>query len=189
MKVVISVGNSKMGRIPNISLPPITTCRSDVLCGGDCYAMKSYRIYPSVREAWDYNLIIYQKSSKEYWDKIHEYARRWHPERFRFHVGGDFPDRYYPKYLAALAEKTPRTRYLVFTKRYSWVPSDLPENLSVVHSVWPGMKLPRRKGPRAWLTSDPRLPVEYYKCSGSCTECDRCWDLARLGLDVAFDLH
>lgn len=58
MKTRISDGNGKVGRIPNISLTPGRTCSAEAcrtcLTHG-CYAMKSYRMYPSVRRSWDAN--------------------------------------------------------------------------------------------------------------------------------------
>jgi len=50
--VKISNGNTKLGRIPNISLPPIKACGKDVPCKSDCYALKAYRQYPATRKAW-----------------------------------------------------------------------------------------------------------------------------------------
>lgn len=32
MKLSISAGNDKMGRIPSVSLPPIETCKAGVPC-------------------------------------------------------------------------------------------------------------------------------------------------------------
>ena len=43
MKVSISKGNSKMGAIPSVSLPPITTCAAGCTCAKKCYAAKLCR--------------------------------------------------------------------------------------------------------------------------------------------------
>ena len=40
-QVSISKGNNKMGAIPSVSLPPITTCKHCESCAKDCYAAKT----------------------------------------------------------------------------------------------------------------------------------------------------
>ena len=74
LSVKISSGNTKLGpTIPNISLPPIETCRHDAPCKKDCYAMKSFNQYPNVRNAWQHNLATYQKNPTQYFNDINFY--------------------------------------------------------------------------------------------------------------------
>ena len=54
--VSISNGNSKMGKIPSVSLPPILTCPKGTPCAKRCYAKRIYNRYPSVKNAYDKEL-------------------------------------------------------------------------------------------------------------------------------------
>ena len=57
-KIHISDKNSKLGRIPNISLTPGITCSPEACktcLKGGCYALKAYRQYKRTRTAWDEN--------------------------------------------------------------------------------------------------------------------------------------
>ena len=99
MKTRISDGNSKVGRIPNISLTPGRTCSAEAcrtcLAGG-CYAMKSYRMYPSVRRSWDANtdLAINDLATMER-ELTAYFGSMVAPRFFRIHVAGDFVHREY----------------------------------------------------------------------------------------------
>ena len=55
MEVKISSGNSKLGKIPSVSLPAGATCRSDCECSRKCYAKKLERLRKTVREAYQHN--------------------------------------------------------------------------------------------------------------------------------------
>jgi len=41
MKVKISIGNTKMGKIPSVSLPPIKSCGNCKDCASKCYANRA----------------------------------------------------------------------------------------------------------------------------------------------------
>jgi hypothetical protein len=100
-------------------------------------------------------------------------------------------------YLATLkrtAAKFPKTKFLVFTKRYQWVAEcrvPKPVNLSIVLSAWPGYELwnPERL-PVAWMIprngEEPRCPSGALECPGNCETCGACFGLDR---DVAFHQH
>lgn len=50
MEVKISSGNSKLGKIPSVSLPAGITCRNDCECSKKCYAKKLERLRRTVKE-------------------------------------------------------------------------------------------------------------------------------------------
>lgn len=67
MKLHISNGNTKLGQVPNISFPPVKTCRKKVPCAKDgCYALKFYRMWPAVKNAWDENYKLYKKDPAQF---------------------------------------------------------------------------------------------------------------------------
>lgn len=195
MKLHISKGNTKLGKIPNISLPPVVTCRKGVWCTKDCYAMKAYRLWPEVKTAWDENWLFYKKDSRGYFDGVQKWLQKNAPNHFRWHVSGDIPTRDYFLKVVKTARMFPDIRFMLFTKRWDMLPDGLcgntVTNLAVILSMWPGAPAPKRFGdlPKAWLSHDRRLPDYYFKCPGKCDECYACWDVAKLGWNVVFDLH
>jgi hypothetical protein len=190
--IYISKGNMKLGKVANISLPPVLTCRKKVPCASQCYAKKSFRLWPNVKNAWAENLATYQAEPKTYFDEIDTWLFENKPSHFRWHVGGDCPDVEYLKGVIMTANIWPQIQFMIFTKQWEFLQrvGEIPKNLSVILSMWPKLRNPRKLTfPRAWLSSDPRKPKYYFKCPGKCDECYKCWELVKLGHDVVFDLH
>lgn len=197
-KVTISEGNSKIGRIPNVSLPPVVSCPRGVPCAKQCYAMKAWRQYANCRKAWDGNLEFYKKDPCGYFAEIDAYLDK-HPKlkRFRWHVAGDIVDGQYLQGMMNIATLHPKTRFLAFTKRYELLIGVLkvPENLTLVASAWPGHPMQDKvleKFGVAWLwdaqNMDGRIVVGSQKCPGSCKTCAYCWTL-KAGDNVIFEKH
>ena len=93
--VCISKGNIKLGSIPNVNLPPIVTCESGVPCAqkNGCYALKAYRQYPNVRNAWNNNLNVYSMNPDFYFESIcKQLGKMKNLPRFRWHSSGDMVD-------------------------------------------------------------------------------------------------
>ena len=188
----ISTSNSKLGRIPNISLPPQFSCPPGIPCATDtcCYAMKAWRQYPVVRKAWGENLQLYQSNPVLYfwyilrW--IHDHHRTTH---FRWHVAGDIPDAQYLHLLRDLCDRTGSVSHLIYTKRYAFDYSNLPPNLSVITSAWPGVSTVRvGQLPVAWCQDgeEERIPHNAIECRGgagkgqrTCDHCLLCWNLSK----------
>jgi len=189
-RINISEGNSKLGKIPNLNLPPVTTCGKGLPCYDDCYAQKAFRQYPNVRSAWGGNLEYYNYSPECFFEDLDGYLTYKKPELFRIHSAGDMPDGYYFDLLNETAIGNPQTTFLMFTKRYDFDFSGIPDNLKVYLSTWPGLALPENKHglPLAWLESDERKPEEYFRCPGNCGDCRQsCWRMTNT--DVCFPLH
>ena len=193
MRLHISKGNMKLGKIPNISLPPVTTCRPRVPCAKQCYAQKAMRLYPQTRKAWTENLDFLELSGEaEFFTQVSEWLAQNKPTHFRWHVSGDTPSTLYAVLVYQIAKIFPDVKFMMFTKRWDLLPDQPPpENLAVILSMWPGLRNPKgfEDFPRAWLSSDKRKPNFYFKCPGRCDECYKCWDIVDLGYDVVFDLH
>ena len=216
LRIKISKGNMKLGKVHNISLPPIVTCREDAPCKKDCYAVRSFRMYPNTRKAWQTNLDIYNDSPELFFAEINTYLHEYDIKRFRWHVAGDIVDQRYLDGIVRTAIIFNKVEFLLFTKKYDLdygaiykathnmaheFVSDTRNvpNLAVIFSAWPGMEAPNYKYdfPVAWLSTDDRSPVhnsfpaqEYYKCVGHCGECGhRCWDVVKNKIDIVFDLH
>jgi hypothetical protein len=192
----------KMGKtIPNISLPPAGEfCR--LLSGelppcarpGQCYALKAWK-RPKVKAAWTRNGELLLRDPAKYWEELREFLGTKKPAWFRVHVGGDVPSEEYAAEIVATARSFPDTRFLCFTKKGAlqmW--ADLPGNLSVVVSAWPGLEMVNPHGlPVAWMQDpknpDFRIPSNAIPCAGFCESCGMCFSLRELGRDVVFQKH
>lgn len=175
-KVKLSERNIKLGKLLNCSLSPIKGCRPDAPCCKECYALKAYRQYPSVRAAWDHNLDLAWEQPHVFFSSIIEQLQARKPNYFRWHVAGDILS---PEYLAGMvwvAETLSDWHFLAYTKNYDDVNSHLddkkfPPNLQIIMSQWPGLDLVNPHG----------LPVATYDaahgtdCPGSCATCKICW--------------
>ena len=196
MKISISTSNRKLGpKVATVSLPPVKACGNCDACRTDCYAKKRYRQYPSVKAAWDRNLRLWTKNRYLYLSQIHDYLEDKKPARFRWHTSGDILSQGYLNGMIDIATAFPKTNFLVYTKMY-WLnyPDLIPDNLCIVFSVWPGLKLGKQavRFPLAFMLDknnpDSRIPATAIPCSGSCDTCERCWHL-KPGDAVVFHKH
>lgn len=186
-KISISNGNSKMGKIPSVSLPPVKTCASGCPCAQKCYAVKLCRIYKTVKNAYDHNLSIWETDPDGYFSQVSNAMKM--SRFFRMHVSGDFPTfDYFLKFIDTVREN-PHCEVLVFTKRYSFVNAflfcgkTLPENLHLIFSDWCGMRIENPYNlPIAHVVFKGGEPLNSWKeCTGNCETCARsgsgCWGL------------
>ncbi len=189
MRLKISLKNSKIGEVPNLSLPPGITCVEDIPYFTEgCYARNSFRRFPNVKKAWNSNLDFYMDEPLNLFSEFDKWLTDNKPERFRLFVGGDFPDPIFYLLFEQITIDHPEVDFLVFTKRYDYDFSYKPKNLQVILSTWPGHPLPLNKGlPWSWLEGDPRKPETYIRCPGNCSVCGHeCWGTV---IPVAFPKH
>ena len=200
MEIRISKGNSKIGRMLNISLPPGVSClqkdKTPSLCFySGCYAKQSFIQYPSVRDAWVKNWWLWKSDPIKYFGELCQVISKTKDVKFfRWHVGGDIPNQSYYDKTVQVAELFPDVQFLAFTKKYHLDFGERPKNLVIVLSVWPGIELPDDSQglPFAWLSEDERRdPGQMYvKCPGSCEDCQhKCWTLLDKDVHVVFDKH
>lgn len=195
----ISVGNSKLGAIPSVSLPSVVTCRQ-CDCQEKCYARKLERIRPSVARAYQRNLDVLTRDPDTYWREVEGAIML--SRYFRFHVSGDIPNAEYLSRLVEVASRNQHCEILCFTKRFEFVNAflysggKLPPNLHMIFSAWKGFPLEN-----PFLL--PEAHVRYRdgtttaapsakECGGNCATCattgEGCWTLHN-GEQVVFDEH
>ena len=138
--VKLSKGNSKIGNIWNISLPPGGPACKGAPCKKQCYAQKAWKMYPDVRKAWTSNWNLWKRNPALYMRSILEHCRTKRCKYFRWHVAGDIPSTQYLMGMLAIAEACPNTSFLCFTKRLDLLTAGLPvpANLRFIVSAWPG---------------------------------------------------
>ena len=197
-KISISNGNSKMGFIPSVSLPPIITCKNCDSCAGLCYAAKLCRIYKTVRNAYNRNLEILKADSKSYFEQVESAAKL--SRFFRWHVSGDIIDSEYLDNMCKVARRCKDTKFLAFTKNYEDVNAYFethkkPRNLQIVFSLpFDGAKIENPHNlPTAAVILKGAAPKDNYKiCGGNCEKCAcrgvGCWELKK-NETIAFYQH
>jgi len=188
MEIKISPGNSKIGKIPNISLIPIKDCGNCSYCKDKCYAMKAYRQYPGVRNAWGINSKAFRKDPWEASILIGKYIEKHKSKYFRIHVAGDFLNQDHVNAMLSLCRILDHTQFMANTKMFGLDYSDKPDNLKLRFSMWPGQPIPDSSLPKAWLDdgTDKRIPKTAIECSGNCDNCLICYLTQQ---DVVFKIH
>jgi ferredoxin len=193
--VRIYPGNRKLGNaIPNVSIVPGRDCANCDHCVKDCYALKAWKQYPSVRQSWSANSAIWRADPFRAAQSVVEQLRRKRklPELFRIHVAGEFLNQDHVEAWALVAGEFPSVKFLAFTKMHGLDFAVMPENVSIVFSQWPGMPDESPAGsPRAWMDdgTDERIPDDAIECPGECESCGACWTLSDIGRDVVFHKH
>lgn len=185
IEMCISDGNSKIGRVMNVSLMPVMTCGNCKECKYLCYDIKACLQYPgTVINARMRNTVLLRKDRAEYFRRIDAaLSRRRKNKYFRWHVAGDIVDVDYFSNMVRLARKHPDFIFWTYTKMYSVVnewcwrhgaTSDaVPANLHVMFSEWRGMPMHNPYGfPefRVVFKSDAVKPTGFY-CPGNCDVC------------------
>ena len=189
----VSNKNTKLGKIPNISLVPVADCGNCEACKSDCYALKAYRQYHSVRKAWKDNSKAFRRNMPKAFLELDTWfhSKRKPPRFFRIHVAGDFLNQEHVDRWVQFAQLWPNTKFLAFTKMHDLDYSSIPDNMVVVLSQWPTLPETTNGMPRAWVQDgyEDRIPYDAIECPGFCESCAMCWNLHKLGVDVYFNLH
>lgn len=201
-KISISTGNSKMGKISSVSLPPVLTCRNGAPCSKKCYANKIARLRKNVNDSYQRNMKVLREDPDGYWQQVRLAIAL--SKYFRFHVSGDIPDMQYLERMIDIASMERETQILCFTKKYELIneyldrvnPS-LPDNLHLVFSGWPGIEMQNYHNlPEAHVifkNGETTANMDIAKhCGGNCQTCATadggCWSL-KSGEQVVFYEH
>lgn len=193
LHVSISRGNSKMGAIPSVSLPPIITCSKEACkhCGKKCYAAKIARLRPkTVGASYQRNLDILKNDPDKFWREVN--AALSINRFFRFGVSGDIYNKEYFAKMCELARKNSHCQILCFTKQFEIVNDylnehRLPKNLHLIFSAWRGMKMnnPHNLPEAHVMYRDGYTTAKdgAKLCTGNCAECSvanaNCWSLKK----------
>lgn len=183
LKIHISNGNSKLGSIMNISLPPVMTCRNCNSCKYYCYAIRSYNRLPDTAIAWNENYMLFLTDPSRYFSEISKAVKL--QRFFRWHVSGDIVNTAYLSGMITVAQANPKVEFLAFTKAYQIVNNAIangaviPSNLHLLFSAAPGVDMPNPyRIPECHINfANPVLNTykggaEFiYHCTGNCTEC------------------
>lgn len=201
MRIKISKGNSKLGDVNNLSLPPILTCDKNPCTNSGCYALKFYKMYTNVKQSWDSNLSFYKEDSSLFFKELDDFLKKTKKSLFRFHVGGDIPDQNYFNNMIDICNNNDHIYFLVYTKKINLDFSlEIPNNLNIIISSWDDVfynKIPNNLKDKFTLSHVKDL-ISYessltdtFECSGNCVNCGyTCWDTKDLGIkNIVFKKH
>lgn len=193
LKLSISLKNRKMGPIPSVSLPQILTCRPDAPCRKLCYS-GAHIIWQQPRASYERNLALWEADPGQYFIDLWTWLRTANTSLFRWHVSGDIPCQTYYEAMKETARRFPHVRFLAFTKRYDILTfGTIPDNLSMVMSIWPGLAAPDNGLPRAYFWDprhpDPRIDEYAMHCREPCVTCRLCWHLREVNTNVVLKRH
>ena len=198
--VFISTGNRKTGfAVPSVSLIPVRDCGNCSSCSRLCYDIRN-DMYPTVMDTRARNSAIAHNAVNRYFAEIETACKAF--RFFRWHVGGDILNSEYWRGVVRVALSNPDCSFLIFTKMYDIVNAyiqdggEIPSNLQVIYSDWPGAKM---NNPYNFPTSSPvfadgstAAPAGAVGCPGDCSSCavmgSGCWTLKK-GEGVKFNAH
>ena len=208
--VRISESNRKIGKTASISLSSYYSCDHSLQCyKKKCYAKRmENRI--NILRAWTQNSYLYMTNPTTFKNGIENFLDKKKTLFFRWHVGGDIPDRRYYDIIFKIASNFRETKFLLFTKRYNLMEDIIYSlkfipNLNVKLSMWPYEKqeieynsleaLNKVRNSKlhnisaTWINTDVRrftMRNLSRKCLGSCEHCRLCWYTDN---DIVFNLH
>lgn len=202
IKICISSGNVKIGRVMNVSLLPIFTCRHCKECKRFCYDIKANFVYGNVLDARVRNYVILLKSRDEYFRRIDEAMNRRRANKFfRWHVAGDIVDLDYFVRMVENAKRHPDFVIWTYTKNYEIVneycekygQEAIPSNFVVMFSEWKGLEMSNPYHFPVFYCKFPEETMDkylrMYKCPGNCDICKALHRGCIKGEDVYTDLH
>ena len=187
IKLCISSGNRKIGRVMNVSLPPVISCSNCTECKFYCYDIKACLQYPNtVINARMRNLVVLLHDRDRFFAEIDDKMNRRRTNKyFRWHVAGDIVDADYFNRIVENARRHSDFVIWTYTKVYhivnEWIANNgpLPSNLHVMFSEWDGMpmdnpyNLPiftcKLKAGNKNRTADSFESM--HKCPGNCDIC------------------
>lgn len=188
VKLHVSTGNSKMGKVASVSLTPIYTCNNCSKCKYDCYALKSYQQYKKVRDAWDGNTVYANCMLLSFFDDLNKWVKRHKSFKlFRWHVAGDILNIDYFDAMIRTARENSGVTFWAFTKNYGavneWLANNggvdaIPDNFSIIFSGGWGINVPNSYNLAECIVIDEAAAFpggkNNFLCGGNCEECGIC---------------
>ena len=204
VKVSISTGNGKIGRVLNVSIAPIISCGNCKGCKYFCYDVKAVLLRLNVLKARARNYVFAMKYRDAYFEAIRKkLMRRRLNKYFRWHVGGEMPDYAYFCETVKIAREFPEFKFWTYTKVYGYVNryvrengrDAIPENYKIMFSKWDGMPIYNPYNFPVFackLKDGNKDPMEWdamYKCPGNCDTCKKANRGCLIGENVYADEH
>jgi len=149
IKMCISNGNRKIGKVMNVSLMPVKTCGNCKKCKFFCYDIKACAQYSqTVIDARMRNTVLMKRDRDLYFNSIEKKINNRRTNKyFRWHVAGDIVDSDYFDRMVKIAERHEDFTFWTYTKMYGIVNEymkdggKIPANFHIMFSEWDGVTL------------------------------------------------
>lgn len=188
IKISISEGNTKIGKVMNFSLAPIITCgKACKHCMEYCYDIKACLQYPNaVIDARARNTVLAMYSRDYLFNEIDKaMSRRRVNKFFRWHVAGDILDLDYFTRMVENARMHPDFVIWTYTKQYAIVNEycakygrdSIPSNFTIMFSEWRGLTMvnPYHFPEFRVIFKGENTPNDAtWICPGNCDICKAC---------------
>ena len=180
IKVSISKGNIKIGRVMNVSTAAIVTCGNCSECKHYCYDIKAAMRFKNVLNSRARNTALLIKDRDSFFAQIDEAcSRRKTNKYFRWHVSGEIQDIDYFERMVLIARNHPDFIFWTYTKRYDIVNyfiacgGIIPDNFKIMFSEWRGMPMdnPYMMPEFRVLMDGEKAPEDAFICPGNCDVC------------------
>ena len=182
LKVSVSKGNVKIGKVLNVSTMPILCCGNCKECKNYCYDIKACYRYAGTLQARARNTVLAKYHRTEFFRQIDEVLNHRRTNKyFRWHVAGDILDYNYLENMILIARKHPDFKFWTYTKMYHlvnrWIEAngELPANFKCMYSRWEGVKMDNPfKQPEFRVRMEGMSENEFkhlHKCPGNCDVC------------------
>lgn len=187
LKVSISNGNIKIGRVMNVSLPPVISCGNCKECKCLCYDIKAVVRYKNVVDSRARNWSIFKRDRREFFRQIEaKIKRRKRNKYFRWHVAGEIVDMDHLREIIRIARENPDFTFWMYTKMY-WIVNEyvrenggareiaIPSNLSIMFSEWRGLPMDNPYGFPIFTVvfKGEEPPKNMWRCPGNCDVCKK----------------
>ena len=183
IKPCISTGNTKIGKVLNVSLMPVITCGNCRECMCTCYDVHACVFHGrNVISARMRNTVLLTKDRDRYFSEIEKKVSRRRKNKYmRWHVAGDIMDYDYFDRMCGIAERHPDFTFWTYTKMYSivnrWISENgaLPSNLHVMFSAWTGVKMDNPYNLPMYICRLEGDSTDYkcFHCPGNCDVCKK----------------
>jgi len=180
--LVISLGNTGMGKVLSFSTNRTTCGDLSKYCSKYCYMNFASSYYKSVKNTQTQNTELITKwSQAKIVGEIDNFLKKYTPALFRIHVNGDFLNRKELDSWIQIARLNPSTKFLAFTKQiHLFNLVSIPENLHIRFSIFFNMPETVKES-----ILDKGFPIAYTDmnnvfnskvCSKPCETCQFCYN-------------
>ena len=139
-KNLLIAGNAKIDKaVLCWSITPVKSCMNCKDCAKDCYAIKSYRQYPSCKQGWDERFELTKNDLESFVESINSQLSRTKKKVVRIHCAGDFHSKEYIAAWKKIATDNPDVTFYGYSKVFGLFNEmhelNALENVNIIDSI------------------------------------------------------
>ena len=133
---ILKNNNKKLGKpIYDFNIPPIDSCPNSIECQDTCYAVNTYKRYPTAKKSWDDNfkLCVSNDGLSRFKGLVNKQIKKDGIQVIRIHSSGDFYNIDYLNAWVDICNTNTNTIFFTYTKAFEGM-EGLPNNLNIISS-------------------------------------------------------